>query len=998
MIIFLITCGFAVLFSFVQLNNVSAYGMDTSLSEVDASLIITDEDNLYRYISCIGDTNGDGYDDILICARNFSINDEHSEIYLIFGQSKGWYKNMNIISYINASFLIKDKNEASNSSFLPISGAGDVNGDGYDDFLIGNSHSNGSGIVNGQAFLFFGKSSGWAKNTYLSNADVSFEGVPYDYAGDSISSAGDVNGDGFDDILIGASRSNISTGKTYLVLGKKSGWLKNISLSNADGSFIGEDMHDYSGHCVSSAGDVNCDGYDDILIGAYGNGVGSTCPGKVYLIFGKPSGWLLNTPLSNADASFCGKINGDKLGHSVSCVGDVNKDNYDDFIITSGKSLNGSYYDNIYLIFGKEKGWVKDFNLINFEDASFVVENINDIRKIWGDTSYLSGAGDTNGDGYDDFLIGACLNSETESFAGQSYLILGNSIGWKINTSLAEANSSFIGEDLEDYSGESVSGGGDINGDGYDDILIVSNHKAYIIFPERNIKPSSIESIKLYDNTFTSEIEQVDIRGNVYVEMIGTDGDSLHRNVAEVKIKSSITDNRGIILRLRETGSNTGVYRSNFKVMNLSHESHSWIGATNGEVITVSSLRNPNVFDALTVEIKDFKIIPVNDKIEIFEDNYFEQKFDHIGAYEPVTWSYESNASWLNWNSDNHSIYGIPTNDDVGKYWVKIKASDNSGDSDKQNFTLIVHNVNDPPTISDAPKNATVIQPEPQKLDFSSYIYDIDNPKSDLTLQTSSEYVQTEGFELIFDYRYSDLWYENVTVNVTDGDLVSKNHYIEVEILVVDAWIVEIEDYSPKGNNVSIFSNISITFNRLMNQTSCERAFSITPLLEGEFDWDYNILTFNPITPLDFNTTYIVTVATTATSVEGHSLNTQTHWNFTTETSTGPDRDNDGYPDEFDAFPDDPNYYLDTDRDGMPDAWEEEHGLDKSNPNDAAADPDNDGIPNKDEFDDGTDPLLSDIKKRHEDNYTIFILIVLISILIILFVLIILKPKLSKKK
>ncbi|MCK5561602.1 MAG: hypothetical protein KAJ51_13450, partial [Thermoplasmata archaeon] len=88
----------------------------------------------------------------------------------------------------------------------------------------------------------------------------------------------------------------------------------------------------------------------------------------------------------------------------------------------------------------------------------------------------------------------------------------------------------------------------------------------------------------------------------------------------------------------------------------------------------------------------------------------------------------------------------------------------------------------------------------------------------------------------------------------------------------------------------------------------------------------------------------------------------------------------------------------DTDGDSMPDAWEEKYGLKKYDPNDAREDPDNDGIPNKDEFDDGTDPLLSDLKKRHDDDYTIIILIVIMSTLVILFVLIILKPKLSKKK
>jgi hypothetical protein len=391
------------------------------------------------------------------------------------------------------------------------------------------------------------------------------------------------------------------------------------------------------------------------------------------------------------------------------------------------------------------------------------------------------------------------------------------------------------------------------------------------------------------------------------------------------------------------------------------------------------------------------EMIPFNKTIH-YEDQNYKQKLKCANADGEVTWNIESNASWLSLDKINNSIIGTPTNEDVGTYWVKITASDSYADSDELNLTLTVVNVNDAPAIEGAPKNITVTQTEPIKLDLSFYIYDIDNPTSDLSLQSSSKYIKIEVLELYLDYRNAGIMYENVTINVTDGKLASTNHYLEVEILLVDAWNVEIEDYSPKGNNVSIFSNISITFNRLMNHTSCENAFKLAPSIYGEFEWNHNILIFYPVTFLKYSTSYIVSIDTTATSIEGHLLNTNFSWIFTTEKMTGIDSDNDGYPDEIDAFPTNPDYYLDTDKDGMPDAWEDKFGLNKFNSTDALLDPDDDGKTNKEEFEDDTDPWESNKEPDNEERDVDYMIFIIITILIILILIILLIIKINKKK
>ena len=383
------------------------------------------------------------------------------------GEGQSLYPDKHL-ALSDASFIGE---AAEDSSGGDVSSAGDVNGDGYEDILIGAWWNDEGGADAGQTYLIFGEPTGWAMDIPLSSSDASFIGeAAGDLSGWSVSSAGDVNGDGYHDILISARTNDeggSNAGQTYLIFGEPTGWSMDTPLSASDASFIGEAAGDYSGYCLSSAGDVNEDGYDDILVGAWGNDEGGYNTGQTYLVLGKPTGWAMDTPLSASDASFIGEASDDRSGVSVSSAGDVNGDGYDDILI--GAIYNdegGDSTGQTYLIFGEPTGWAMDTPLSS-ADASFIGEAAGDLS---GDC--LSSDGDVNGDSYDDILIGALWNDGGATDAGQSYLILGKPTGWSMDTPLSSSDASFLGEAAEDWSSCPVSSAGDVNGDGYDDIVI----------------------------------------------------------------------------------------------------------------------------------------------------------------------------------------------------------------------------------------------------------------------------------------------------------------------------------------------------------------------------------------------------------------------------------------------------------------------------------------------------------------------------------------------
>ncbi|MFA6027462.1 MAG: FG-GAP-like repeat-containing protein, partial [Patescibacteria group bacterium] len=283
-------------------------------------------------VSADGDYNSDGYRDILV--TSFSNSDGGAAAgaaYLIYGQAED-------LTGGSLSTAVEFTGEAANDAAGFASSAGDVNGDSYDDFLVGAYNNNDGGAAAGAAYLIYGQAEDLTGGS-LSTA-VEFTGeAAGDLAGYYVSPAGDVNGDSYDDFLVGAPRNDSdgnNAGTAYLIYGR-SAQLTSVSLSTAV-KFTGE-VADDTAFAVCPARDINNDGYDDFFVGTWKNDDGGINAGAMYLIYGKSANYS-NTSLSTV-VQFKGVVADDRAG-TAAVAGDVNNDGYNEVIINAGNSASGA--------------------------------------------------------------------------------------------------------------------------------------------------------------------------------------------------------------------------------------------------------------------------------------------------------------------------------------------------------------------------------------------------------------------------------------------------------------------------------------------------------------------------------------------------------------------------------------------------------------------------------------------------------------------------------
>lgn len=340
---------------------------------------------------------------------------------------------------------------ASDEFGYTVAGAGDVNGDGYADVVVGAPYyDSGTSSNIGAVYVFHGSTSGVS-----STASRTLVGsVAGDNFGWCVAAAGDVNADGYDDIIVGApyydSGSTSNVGAAYIFHGSSSG-----IASAASRTVLGGASNDFFGYSVSGAGDVNADGYADVIVGAYGKDSGaSSSVGAAYSYHGSVLGVG-----SSAAKSVIGTGAGDQLGIAVAGAGDTNGDGYDDVIVGANGYNAGASVDvgAAYVYRGSSLGVSTT--------ASRVLTGLTAGDAFGG---AVAGAGDVNADGYDDVIVGAQgYDSGAMVSAGAAYTFHGSSLGTSVAASLT-----VIGTSTGEYVGGHVSGAGDIDADGYDDVIV----------------------------------------------------------------------------------------------------------------------------------------------------------------------------------------------------------------------------------------------------------------------------------------------------------------------------------------------------------------------------------------------------------------------------------------------------------------------------------------------------------------------------------------------
>ena len=317
-----------------------------------------------------------------------------------------------------------------------VSGAGDVNGDGFADVIVGAYLYDAGQTDEGAAFVFLGSATGIADGSPATAATQLESDQDSAQLGFSVSGAGDVNGDGYADVIVGAhlydaGLANDNDGAAFVFLGSATGIADGNPAtahaqleSNRGGAFLG--------NAVSGAGDVNGDGYDDVIVGAwhYQMGRGQNDEGAAFVFLGSAAG-IVGTNPSTAHAQLEANQASAFLGVSVSGAGDVNGDGFADVIVGADFYSAGQEFEGAAFVFLGSATGIADGN----PSTAHAQLESNQAFALLGIS--VSGAGDVNGDGSADVIVGANLYDDfdpravvKETNEGAAFVYLGTATGF----------------------------------------------------------------------------------------------------------------------------------------------------------------------------------------------------------------------------------------------------------------------------------------------------------------------------------------------------------------------------------------------------------------------------------------------------------------------------------------------------------------------------------------------------------------------------------------
>jgi hypothetical protein len=483
-------------------------------------------------VSGAGDTNGDGYADVIVGALWNSAGG------LSAGRAYVYYGGPGADTVADLTFTGV---AASDNLGFSVSGAGDVNGDGHSDVIVGAYGNDTGGSIAGQAYVYYG---GPGADPF---ADLTFTGQAGDLLGHSVSGAGDVNRDGYADVIVGADQNDAGgqqAGQAYVYYGGPG------ADTVADLTMTGVEMGDFFGISVSEAGDVNGDGYADVIVGADRNDAGGSEAGQAYVYTSRPfevlspNGgeqwvvgrehtvrWLGGDPadlwisldggagysllasgvgggplnelgvIATAPATESARIRisatGEPVTHASSDLSDgvfsivspsvpptaaqrlqlapagaVATDQLGFSVSTAG-DVNGDGYDDVIVGAPQNDAGATDAGRAYVYYGGPTADEVADLTLTGAAAVDLFGvsvsaAGDMNKDGFDDVIVGAILNDAGGAEAGRAYVYYGGP------APDAVADLLLTGAAAGDQFGNSVSSAGDVNGDGYGDVIVAA--------------------------------------------------------------------------------------------------------------------------------------------------------------------------------------------------------------------------------------------------------------------------------------------------------------------------------------------------------------------------------------------------------------------------------------------------------------------------------------------------------------------------------------------